>query len=72
MVSTDLPRPIEPVVILEAPQPATLAISSVSKAILARRFPVAFIERLVNIGDGSPFVRVAVHRPFPRFGEIFC
>ncbi len=51
MVSSGLPlvRPIEPVVNLLVPQPATLAASASMKAVVTSRFPDAFIVRLVGI-----------------------
>ncbi|BCG83240.1 hypothetical protein MesoLj113b_67820 [Mesorhizobium sp. 113-3-3] len=52
MVSSGLPplRPIEPVVILLVPHPATPAASASMRAVVTSRFPLAFTVRLVGIG----------------------
>jgi hypothetical protein len=51
MVSSGLPpvRPIEPVVILLVPQPATPAASASMRAVVTSRFPLEFTVRLVGI-----------------------
>jgi hypothetical protein len=74
MVSSGLPlvRPIEPVVSLLVPHPATPAASAISNAVVTNRLPVTFILRLVGIGTGLSIPArghcVAIFIP----PEIFC
>ncbi|BAV49923.1 hypothetical protein MesoLj113a_75980 [Mesorhizobium sp. 113-1-2] len=51
IVSSGLPplRPIEPVVILLVPHPATPAASASMRAVVTIRFPLAFTVRLVGM-----------------------
>ena len=75
MVSSGLPpvRPIEPVVSLSVPQPATPAASASMRAVVMSRFPLAFIVRLVGIGYPRPPFHARGHcvAIFPP-AEIFC
>ena len=65
MVSKGLPlgRPIEPVVNLLVPQPATLAASAIMNAVVISRFPLAFVMLLVGICTRPPFVKLAITWP---------
>ncbi|CAH2402468.1 conserved hypothetical protein [Mesorhizobium escarrei] len=74
IVSKGLPlgRPIEPVVNLLVPQPATLAASAIMNAVVISRFPLAFVMLLVGICTRASIRQrgyyVAIFPP----AEIFC
>ncbi|SIT55257.1 hypothetical protein BQ8794_200260 [Mesorhizobium prunaredense] len=74
MVSKGLPlgRPIEPVVNLLVPQPATLAASAIMNAVVISRFPLAFVMLLVGICTKASIRQIGYYVAIFPPAEIFC